>query len=79
MAEHKRTKNPHSGDTYQWVDADRCMVLDAVTGQPERFGDACNSIGSFDEALDYVGNRPGWESRMVIVKLPCICGFIVDA
>lgn len=76
--EHQRTKD-HMGNIYQWYDAERVMVLDVVTGKPERFAAVNNSIGTLEEALEYVNNYKGWESRFVIVRLQCIvAGKIVE-
>lgn len=65
--EFKRTK------THKWVGMQLCCILDKVTGEYERFGDH-NSIGSFDDALDYVTKRTGWEERLVIVPMDCVVG-----
>lgn len=74
--EYQRTQN-NVGETIQWVDSVNAMVLDSVTGEPQRFGQSLNSIGTLQEAAEYVTTRPGWEDRMVIVKLETIRGFKV--
>lgn len=75
--EYQRTQNG-IGETFQWVDSVSAMVLDAVTGEPQRFGPAHHSIGTIRDAAEYVGRRPGWEGRLVIVKLETIRGFKLD-
>ena len=60
MPEHTRTEK------YQWVDSQLCMVIDKVTGKPEKFTAGRNAIGSLKEALDYVANSKGWEKREII-------------
>lgn len=69
--EHFRSEN-YAGDIYQWCDAELVMILDSVTGKPERFGDSMNSIGTLGEAKKFASERKGWEERMVIVRLCCI-------
>lgn len=77
MREYQRTTNAR-GDIFQWTSAEACMVLDAVTGEPQRFGKHQNSVGYIEEALEYVKHRPGWEDRMVIVRLSAIRGYPVN-
>lgn len=77
MTEHKRVVNEYSKEVHQWVDAERCMVIDSVTGKPERFGTFHNSIGTFDDALEYVSKRSGWEERMIIIKMNCVVAYKV--
>jgi len=80
MAEYKRTINPHTRKIHQWVDAERCVILDSRTGEMQKFGKSHESIGTFEEALDYVIKNLGWwEDRMVIVRLSCVVGFKIDA
>ena len=55
---------------------DLYMVLDVVTGKPERFGDNLNSMGTKLEAIKYLESRGSWIDRLVIVKLDCNIGFI---
>lgn len=74
--EHQRTQDV-SGAVWQWVDTVNAMVLDAVTGEPQRFGKNLQSVGTLQEAAEYVSKRPGWEDRMVIVKLETIRAFKV--
>lgn len=75
--EYKRTVDG-AGNVYQWYDADRAMVLDQVTGTPERFSECANSVGTIDEAISYVKRRIGWESRLVIVRLQCVVAADVE-
>ena len=60
--------------THQFCDTDLCMVIDKITGELERFGGA-NAIIPFDEALEYLVDKKGWEDRTVIVKMKCVQGF----
>lgn len=77
MAEYARSRDG-AGTLYQWVDAERVMILDAVTGEPQRFGPRHDSIGLLKDALEHVTSRIGWEGRLVIVRLQAICGFKID-
>lgn len=76
--EYQRTKDG-AGNIWQWYDAERVMVLDIVTGEPERFTNFLNSIGSMEDALAYVRKRVGWEDRLAIVRLQCVVAEEVDA
>lgn len=75
MAEYGRTTT-HRG-VYQFVDAEICMIFDTVTGEPQRFGKSCNSVGTFEEAIEYVKGCDGWVDRLAIVRLPAVRGFPV--
>ena len=73
MSEYMRT------GTYQFCDTELVMILDTVTGEPQRFGPGHNSIDSLQEALKFIANhKKGWESRTVIVRLQCIKGFKLE-
>jgi hypothetical protein len=72
--EYARTKN-HIGETYQWADSQTYMVLDMITGKPERFGSTKNSCGGLQDAIDYVSSIKGCEDRLIIVPMPCIRAF----
>lgn len=63
--------------TWQWCDSQKAMVLDLVTGEPQRFGKGMNSIGTLEDAVEYASSRTGWENRMVVVKLDCVAAFMV--
>ena len=78
MAEYGRTMDG-AGNLFQWVDTELYMVLDRVTGEPCAFGRGNDKMGTFEDAIMDVQNRPGWESRMVVVKLACVSGFRVSA
>lgn len=54
-------------------DNELCMVVDKVTGKPQRSGG--NAIVTLEQALKYVKNYTGWGDRMIIVKFSCIRGF----
>ena len=69
--EYQRTQDG-AGTLWQWYDAERVMVLDVVTGKPERFANGNESIGTMEDALSYVKARIGWEQRLVIVRLQCV-------
>lgn len=69
--EYQRTQDG-AGNLWQWYDAERVIVIDTVTGKPERFAEGCNGIGTMEEALAYVKSRIGWEPRLVIVRLQCV-------
>lgn len=72
MAEYKDART----ETHQFCDTELCMVLDVVTGKPARVFEGRNSIGRFDEALEFLKNKnQGWEDRTVIVKMQCVKGF----
>lgn len=71
--EYKRTKDA-TGRIYQWVDAEMVMIIDIVTGEPQRFSG--NATGHIDAALAYVEMMPGWETRLAIVRIPCIRAFV---
>ena len=65
MAEYKRT------GTHQFCDSDLCMVLDTVTGEPERAFRHSNSVGPLKEALEYVSDRDGgwaWAASGRVIK-----------
>ena len=61
-------------DTHHFCDAVNYMIIDRVTGKPQRFRN-CDAMGTLEDALEYVSNYTGWETRYVIVKLNCIEGF----
>lgn len=63
---------------YDYCDAELAMVMDTVTGKPERFSHG-ESIGSLEDAISYVAKKDGWEDRTVIVKLHCIKPYQIDA
>lgn len=46
------------------------MVLDSVTGEPQRMRG--KSIARMKDAMQLIAARPGWEERLVIVKLDCV-------
>lgn len=61
------------GTIRHWVDADLCVVLDEVTGEPQRFGSKGGSIGTLEEALAHCkAAARGYNDRYVIVRLSCI-------
>jgi hypothetical protein len=76
MAEYARATDG-AGNVYQFVDAEICMILDTVTGEPQRFGKHHNATASFEEALEFVKRNIGWETRWAIVRLPAVRGFPV--
>lgn len=78
MTEYARTINSNNGAVHQWVDAERCMVLDLVTGEPQRFGAGHNIIGTFEEAIAYANEKHGWEGRTVVIKMSCVVAFEVS-
>ena len=50
-----------------------CMVLDKVTGQPERIPPTQHAVVSREDAEAYTINTFGyWQGRLVIVKLACL-------
>jgi hypothetical protein len=65
-----------SGAVLQWYEAERAMVLDIVTGEPQRLPGGHNSVGTLEQALELAAGR--CSSRYVIVKLPCIVQAVVD-
>jgi len=69
MSEYRRN------ETHQFCDTELVMVLDTVTGKPERFGEGRDSVGNLSDALDYLERKKGWESRTIIVNMQCIQGF----
>ena len=72
MNEYFRSES-HTGASFSWTDDyELCMVLDTVTGEPERAFSGGNSIGTFSEAKQYTMNKTGWEKRTVIVRLNAI-------
>lgn len=71
MAEYARTSK------HQFVDSEIVMVIDTVTGEPCRFSHG-NACGKFEDALAYAkkgGRGIGFETRMAIVKMPCVIAF----
>ncbi len=66
-----RTDNKYINQQFLWRNEELCMVLDKVTGKPERFANN-DAIGSFALAKEYVSHRHGLEDRLVIVKMNCI-------
>ena len=72
MAEYKRDKH------HQYCDTELCMVMDTVTGDKYRFAkDRKNNhtIGTVEQALDFVSNMTGWQDRTIIIKMQCIKPF----
>ena len=63
------------GKLYQLHDAELCMVLDTVTGQPERAFPSNSSIGTLEQALSFLKSYPS--DRRVIVRLSCIQASVV--
>lgn len=76
MGEYARIKTSN-GTKYQIVDEERCMILDAVTGEMVRFGEHVNSLGNLKDALEVLKNYPH-ETRWKIVKLSCIASHRID-
>lgn len=76
MTEYARATDG-AGNVYQFVDSEICMVLDRVTGEPQRFGESRLAIGTFEEALKFVTSRKGWEDRWALVRVPAVRGFHV--
>jgi hypothetical protein len=74
--EHVRTKNG-IGETFQWVDSALHAVMDTTTGEFYRL-EGGNSMGALSQCLDRVKQSPGWENRLVIVKIDCIRAFKVE-
>lgn len=76
MSEYFRTSN-YGGNKFQWVDSRLCMVLDTITGKPEKISGQC--IVPVIIASEYVRKyKKGWEDRTVIVFLDCIQGFKIN-
>ncbi len=74
--EHARTKD-HSGVVHQWVEEQRAIVIDTVTGELRRFSRQLNAVGTVPEALELMtGCTTG---RYIIVKLDCIVPYIVES
>tara|TARA_B100001964_G_C14236682_1_gene602813 strand:+ start:1133 stop:1384 length:252 start_codon:yes stop_codon:yes gene_type:complete len=64
-----------SGNTYQWHDAERYIIMDIVTGELQRFGRHHNSIGTYEEAKEYLFPETlneGMPSRNAMIKMDCI-------
>ena len=76
MSEYQRTVDG-AGTIYQWVDSEICMVIDMVTGEPQRV--LGNATCTFEQALQHTKNMLGWEGSLAIVKLPCIRAFKVQS
>jgi hypothetical protein len=72
MSEHFRHTFGHSNQAYQWCDAERCVVINCVTGEAERFGNV-NAIMTLEEAKEKVFNHR--MTNCVIVRLDCIAAF----
>ena len=52
--------------------------MDTVTGDKYRFAkDRKNNhtIGTVEQALDFVSNMTGWQDRTIIIKMQCIKPF----
>lgn len=77
MAEHFRKKD-YAGNLYQWADCELCMILDSVTGEPQRFGKFMNSIGTLEEAKKHCFISPDGPNRNVIVILNGIKEYQID-
>lgn len=73
MMEHFRDKMPDN-KIYQAVDSQSAMVIDIVTGKPERFGPYNNSVDTVEEAIEYIKLhfKDGWSTRFIIVKMESI-------
>lgn len=64
-----------AGGHYQWVDDERVIILDVVTGEALRFGPHHNTIGKLEDALAKARLSPQGPPRYVIVKLQCIASY----
>lgn len=71
MAEHHRAQSEFG--MVQWVDCERCMVVDPHTGKPQDLGHGLNVIGTFDEAMACIRAYPS--KRYVIVRFDAIAPF----
>ena len=71
MAEYGRT------ETHQFCDTEVCMVIDVVTGKPERlFGG--NAVMPFYEALEFLKRSTFGAGRYVVIKLQGVRGFKLE-
>lgn len=69
----------HTGGKHQWVDSQSmCMILDRVTGEPQRFGKAMLSIGTLKDAKSTCFRTPRSPSRCVIVMLDSIMSVPIE-
>jgi hypothetical protein len=71
--EYQRTQNG-AGEVYQWVDSKTYVVID-IGSNPPRME---KGFSILSDALEYVGKRTGWESRLVIVTLDSIRGYRIE-
>lgn len=65
-----------AGTKFQWVDTEKYMVMDTVTGEPRRLG-LHSAVVRIDEAFELVKMCPGWETRLIIVRLDCIAAYLL--
>jgi hypothetical protein len=66
MSEYFRT------DTHQAVDRPMAMILDSLTGEPERFY-RYSAVGPLDEAITYLQLHYRLSAgRMILIKLDAI-------
>lgn len=63
------------GRVVQWCDAERCMVVDAITGEPERVDG--RAICRLEDALAYVERRI-WSDGLVILRLSAIVPAVIE-
>ena len=73
MTEYFRTK------THQFCDVNLCMIIDTITGEPQKFGGR-NIVGTLEEAIKLLkehDEKVPWNciDRLIIVKVDCIKGF----
>lgn len=59
--------------THKFCDTKLVMIIDKLTGIPEKFGEPYCTIGTIEDALEFVKNEHG--NRNAILKLDCIAGF----
>ena len=76
MAEHHRIQD--EAGTTQWVDCDRCVLVDPKDGKPVYFSKIGRTIVAFQQALDYIKENP-WCHKHVIVKFDAVAPFNAEA
>ena len=76
MSEHARYQD-YGGGWHQWVDTERVMLIDNVTGNPVRRGG--NAILSMHEAMRLAKQSPQGPAYFVIIRLSCIESFPIEA
>jgi hypothetical protein len=68
---------PESG-TFQYCDAERCIIMDSFTGQIQRRFNGGNAIGTVEEALNILQKGCSLGRDTIVILNTIVATFIPD-